>query len=88
VSLGIKAFNDVCCLPVRLTNPPDFLSLPAARSGESWGCGSSFQVRYVSVGLLFLKPLGTFFTMLSKKFSVKRFLIVIISFPQDLSALF
>jgi hypothetical protein len=30
-SLGIKAFNRVCCLPVRLANPPDFLSLPAAR---------------------------------------------------------
>jgi hypothetical protein len=30
-SLGIKAFNRVCCLPVHLTNPPDFLSLPAAR---------------------------------------------------------
>ena len=34
-SLGIKAFNRVCCLPVHLTNPPDFLSLPAARPGES-----------------------------------------------------
>jgi hypothetical protein len=34
-SLGIKAFNRVCCLPVRLTNPPDFLSLPAARPNES-----------------------------------------------------
>src|ERR1035441_4082758 len=32
-SLGIKAFNRFCCLPVHLTNPPDFLSLPAARSG-------------------------------------------------------
>ena len=63
-SLGIKAFNRFCCLPVHLTNPPDFLSLPAARSNESWGVGSSFQVRYVSAGLLFLKPLGTFFTML------------------------
>jgi hypothetical protein len=30
-SLGIKAFNRVCCQPVRLTNPPDFPSLPAAR---------------------------------------------------------
>ena len=29
-SLGIKAFNRFCCLPVHLTNPPDFLSLPAA----------------------------------------------------------
>jgi hypothetical protein len=32
-SLGIKAFNRLCCLPVRLANPPDFLSLPAARPG-------------------------------------------------------
>jgi hypothetical protein len=31
-SLGIKAFNRVCCQLVRLTNPPDFPSLPAARS--------------------------------------------------------
>ena len=30
-SLGIKAFNRLRCLPVRLTNPPDLLSLPAAR---------------------------------------------------------
>ena len=72
-SLGIKAFNRLCCLPVRLTNPPDFLSLPAARPGESWGCGSSFQVRYVSAGLLFLKPLGTFFTMLPKGICVNNF---------------
>ena len=67
-SLGIKAFNRSCRLPVRLTNSPDFLSLPAARPDESWGYGSSFQVRYVSADLLFLKPLGTFFTMLPMGF--------------------
>ena len=61
---GSKRSTAFACLPVRLTNPPDFLSLPAARSNESLGCGSSFQVRYVSAGLLFLKPLGTSFTML------------------------
>ncbi len=72
-SLGIKAFNRVCCLPVRLTNPPDFLSLPAARPDESLGCGSSFQVRYVSAGLLFLKPLGTFLTMLPMPVFVNAF---------------
>jgi hypothetical protein len=72
-SLGIKAFNRVCCLPVRLTNPPDFLSLPAARSNESLGCGSSFQVRYVSASLLFLKPLGTFLTMLPIAVCVNAF---------------
>jgi hypothetical protein len=48
MSLGIKAFNSARCLPVHLTNPPDSLSLPAARSSESWGCRSSFQGRYVS----------------------------------------
>ena len=29
-SLRIKAFSDVCCLPVRLANPPDLPSLPDA----------------------------------------------------------
>jgi hypothetical protein len=29
----------------------------------SFGCGSTFQVRYASVSLLFLKPLGTSFIM-------------------------
>ena len=72
-SLGIKAFNRVCCLPVHLMNSPDFLSLPAARSNESLGCGSSFQVRYVSIGLLFLKPLGTSFTMLPLPLYVNAF---------------
>ena len=87
-SLGIKAFNRVCCLPVHLTNPPDFLSLPAARPNKSWGCGSSFQVRYVSAGLLFLKPLGTFFTMLPMCFSVNAFLREMAPFPQSLFDLF
>src|ERR1035437_7263974 len=73
-SLGIKAFNRVCCLPVHLANPPDFHSLLAARPNKSLGCGSSFQVRYVSAGFLFLKPLGTFFTMLPIGFSVKLLL--------------
>ena len=84
-SLGIKAFNRVCCLPVRLPNPPDFLSLPAARSVSSLGCGSSFQVRYVSASLLFLKPLGTSFTMLPMRVLRQRFFDVKRgSFPQHL----
>jgi len=29
-----------------------------------FGCGSPFLVRYVSGDSLFLKPLGTFFTMI------------------------
>jgi len=32
--------------------------------------GSSFPVRYVSPGLLFLQPLGTFYRMRSKALSV------------------
>jgi hypothetical protein len=72
-SFGIKAFDCVCCLPVHLTNPPDFLSLPAVRPNKSLGVGSSFQVRYVSAGLLFLKPLGTFFTMIPIDFFVNVF---------------
>jgi hypothetical protein len=36
-----------------LPNPPDFPSLPATGSCESARHGSTFQVRYVSVGLLF-----------------------------------
>jgi hypothetical protein len=83
-ALGIKAFNRVCCLPVHLTNPPDFLSLPAARPGKSWGCGSSFQARYVSAGLLFLKPLGTVLTMLPAGFYVNIFRSKMTTFPQYL----
>ena len=81
-SLGIKAFNRVCCLPVHLTNPPDFLSLPAARPNKSLGCGSPFQVRYVSAGLLFLKPLGTSLTMLPNLDSVNPFCTLQSLFPQ------
>jgi len=81
-SLGIKAFNSPCCLPVHLANPPDSLSLPAARSIESWDCGSSFQGRYVSAGLLFLKPLGTIFTMLPVAILVNDFMLASTPFPQ------
>jgi hypothetical protein len=68
-----QSVQPLCCLPVRLTNPPDFLSLPAARPDQSLGCGSSFQVRYVSAGLLFLKPLGTILTMLPMRIFVNAF---------------
>jgi hypothetical protein len=62
-SLWIKAFNGRCCRPVRLPNPPDFRSLPATVLFLEEGHGSSFAIRYVFGGLLFLKPLGTFITM-------------------------
>ena len=87
-SLGIKAFNRVCCLPVHLANSPDFLSLPAAFSFSSLGCGSTFQVRYVSAGLLFLKPLGTTFTMRLMPYSVNTFCSLCNPFPQNLLILF
>ena len=47
-SLGIKAFNRSRCLPARLTIPPDCLSLPAAVSISSVGCGSTFLARFDS----------------------------------------
>jgi len=72
-SLRIEAFNWIRRRSARLPDSPDSLSLPAAHSIASFGYGSSFQVRYVSGGLLFLKPLGTFFTMLSNPFRVNAF---------------
>ena len=59
---------------VRLPAPPDFLSLPVSSSISSLGNGSSFLVRYVSGGLLFLKPLGTSFTMRLPKHRVNKYL--------------
>jgi hypothetical protein len=50
-------------------------SLPAADSITSSGCGSTFRVRYVSGGLLFLKPLGTSTIMLPTGFSVNIYLM-------------
>lgn len=59
-SLRIEAFCGICRPPARPSDSPDLPSLPAAVSIASvTGAGSPFQVRYVSAGLLFLKPLGT-----------------------------
>jgi hypothetical protein len=71
-SLGIKAFNERRCRPVRLPNPPDLRSLPAAGSITRLSCGSSSAVRYVSGGLLFLKPLGTTINMLLRRHARQR----------------
>ena len=76
--------------------------LPAGPPGESarspfaprrlsffkCGFGSPFQVRYVSAGLLFLKPLGTTFTMRPIPFWVNTFCSVSNPFPQNLFTLF
>jgi len=71
-SLRIKAFNKRCCRPVRLPNLPDLRSLPAAGSITRLSCGSSSAVRYVSGGLLFLKPLGTTINMLLRPSARQR----------------
>ena len=52
------------------------------------GGGSPFPVRYVSGGLLFLKPLGTSFTMLRSLVFVNLFLVAKNTFPRIISALF
>ena len=67
--------------PIPLAPHSRFLSLGT-------GCGSSFLVRYVSGGLLFLQPLGTFFTMRREPFLVKWFLVLLTTFPQHLSLVF
>ena len=74
-SLRIKAFCRICRPPARLANPPDLPSLPAAVSLSlvSTGRGSPFQDRYVSAGLLFLKPLGTLLNMRPPSHSVNDF---------------
>jgi hypothetical protein len=61
---------------------------PRYRSFFKCGCGSPFLVRYVSGGLLFLKPLGTFFTMIPKPLSVNAFLCRFDLFPQHLFVVF
>jgi hypothetical protein len=55
---------------------------------RSLGCGSPFLVRYVSGGLLFLKPLGTSPNMPSHWFFVNSFCGFKLLFPQDLFPLF
>ena len=73
-SLRLKAFHWARCHSARLPAPPDLPSLPAAISISRVGHGSSFQVRYISGGLLFLKPLGTFLTMRPNPFAVNAFI--------------
>jgi hypothetical protein len=67
--------------PISSRSPQPFLSLVSGR-------GSSFLVRYVSGGLLFLKPLGTSFTMLLTRKIVKQYCASTSTFPQNLFGLF
>jgi hypothetical protein len=75
-----------------LPGPPSELArfpfAPRCCSVSSLSNGSPFQVRYASVGSLFLKPLGTFFTMIPIGDFVNRFLRFARVFQQDISCLF
>src|SRR5215471_5762639 len=71
----------------RLPNPPDLLSLPSVAPIARSSTGSSLQVRYISGGLLFLKPLGTFSTLRQILLSVNCFGDMNSCFQQDLSPL-
>jgi len=70
-SLQIKAFSysPIRWLACRIR--PISSRSPLPLSFKRIGCGSSFLVRYASGGLLFLKPLGTSFTMLPLYITVK-----------------
>ncbi len=61
---------------------------PRSPAISSVGCGSPFPIRYVSGGLLFLKPLGTFLNMIFPRFLVNRFFVRSSSFQQLLSRVF
>jgi hypothetical protein len=52
------------------------------------GCGSTFPIRYVSGGLLFLKPLGTFLTMILSRLAVNGNCVRFNVFQQLLSGVF
>ena len=96
ISTPLRGFYpppDQSVRPVSLpVGPPSesarFPLAPRCQSFFKCGYGSPFLVRYVSGGLLFLKPLGTFFTMLPKTFAVNAFLRVRRPFPQHLFVLF
>jgi hypothetical protein len=87
-SLGIEAFNERRCCPVRLLNSPDLRLLPETPSIASLGPGSSFTIRYVSRDSLFLKPLGTTFNIPPYPLWVNGNMIVTIPFQQFIFCLF
>jgi hypothetical protein len=75
---GFYPPSDQSVQPVSLpVGPPSesarFPLAPRCRSFFNYGRGSSFLGRYVSGGLLFLKPLGTSFTMLPFPFGVNDY---------------
>ena len=60
-SLRIKVFNWSCRRAARLPATPDSYRSPQPGLISKIGCGSSFQVRYFSPGLLPFEPLGTIY---------------------------
>jgi hypothetical protein len=67
--------------------PSEFARFPLAPqhlSITSGGAGSSFQVRYVFGGSLFLKPLGTSFNMRRSSFCVNGFRVAFAGFSTRL----
>ena len=87
-SLRIEAFNRICYRAGPPSESARFPFAPRSRSITRFGCGSSFQVRYVSGGLLFLKPLGTSLTMRLCRPAVKSFSEFFYRFHQHLCGLF
>jgi hypothetical protein len=73
-SLRIKAFCRIAARQPAFRFRPISVRSPPPVSITSCGYGSTFPVRYVLGGLLFLKPLGTFITMRLIRFFVKMFL--------------
>ena len=74
--LGIEVFNPIWS---RASSPFGYARFPFAPRGRSFegiGYGSTFQVRYASVSLLFLKPLGTFYIMHPEAKIVKQIMRV------------
>ena len=67
--------------PISVRSPPPV-------SITSCGCGSTFPVRYVFGGLLFLKPLGTFINMIPNRNLVNSFCAAPCAFPQNVFACF
>jgi len=83
-SLWIEAFRRLRADQSTFRIRPISSRSPLPCSITSCGSGSSFQVRYVSGGLLFLKPLGTSFTMLPRTVFVNAFVFLISHFPRYL----
>ena len=86
-SLGIIAFCRFRADQPAFRLRPISLRSPHPPSIASCGNGSTFQVRYVSGGSLFLKPLGTFLTMRFGHGIVNRYFSLKSPFHQNIFSL-